>query len=172
MRLEEARLTFDVWSLSCIGAWLGCVYHAAPKGSGIAVAEEFFRAVGRPDRLYSKFPVPTPFAPDFVGNYFRAIRYLMNPASYRDIVLPFEFYASVRRVFPRADRSEKLEPLDIHHDHAERRHRGESPSPIFDVPCLSVGCDGNCPHVLSTPSDQRHSLRHRVVETASLGFDA
>ena len=97
-RLEEAGLTFDVWSLSCIGAWLGCVYHAAPKGNGIAVAEEFFRAVGRPDRLYSKFPIPTPFAPDFVGNYFRAIRYLMNPASYRDIVLPIEFYSAMQRV--------------------------------------------------------------------------
>jgi len=97
-RLEEAGLTFDVWSMSCIGAWLGCVYHAAPKGTGIEVAEDFFHAVGRPDRLYSKFPIPTPFAPDFVGNYFQAIRYLMTPASYRDVVLPLEFYVSMRRV--------------------------------------------------------------------------
>ena len=97
-RLQEAGLTFDVWSLSCIGAWLGCIYHAAPKGTGIDTAEKFFRAVGRPDRLYSKFPVPTPFAPDFVGNYFKAIRYLADPASYRDIILPRHIYESMRRV--------------------------------------------------------------------------
>lgn len=97
-RLQEAGLTFDVWSLSCIGAWLGCIYHAAPKGTGIDTAERFFHAVGRPDRLYSKFPVPTPFAPDFIGNYFKAIRYLADPASYRDIILPTHFYESMRRL--------------------------------------------------------------------------
>ena len=97
-RLQEANLTFDVWSLSCIGAWLGCVYHAAPKGTGIETAERFFHAVGRSDRVYNKFPVPTPFAPDFIGNYFKAVRYLTNPSSYRDIFLPIDMYRSMRRL--------------------------------------------------------------------------
>jgi predicted acylesterase/phospholipase RssA len=97
-RLQEADLAFEVWSLSCIGAWLGCTYHAAPKGAGIETAEKFFQAVGRPDRVYSKFPVPTPFAPDFIGNYFKAVEYLMNPASYQDMFLPSHLYDSMRRL--------------------------------------------------------------------------
>ena len=29
--LEEfSQIKFDVWSLSCVGAWLGCLYHASP----------------------------------------------------------------------------------------------------------------------------------------------
>jgi predicted acylesterase/phospholipase RssA len=94
-RLQEAGLTFDVWSLSCIGAWLGCIYHAAPKGTGVESAETFFRAVGRPDEVYSNFPIPTPFAPDFIGSCFKAAEYLSNPSSYQDLFLPNHLYASM-----------------------------------------------------------------------------
>jgi predicted acylesterase/phospholipase RssA len=97
-RLQEAGLSFDVWSLSCIGAWLGCIYHAAPGGTGIETTETFFRAVGRPDEIYSNFPIPTPFAPDFIGNYFKAMEYVSNPASYRDLFLPAHIYESVQRL--------------------------------------------------------------------------
>jgi predicted acylesterase/phospholipase RssA len=97
-RLQEADLTFDVWSLSCIGAWLGCIYHAAPKGTGIESAEAFFRAVGRPDEINSNFPIPTPFAPDLIGSYFKAVAYLSNPASYQDLFLPNHLYESMLRL--------------------------------------------------------------------------
>ena len=30
---EYPEITFDVWSLSCVGAWLGCLYHVSPKRS-------------------------------------------------------------------------------------------------------------------------------------------
>ncbi len=98
-RLQEAGLTFDVWSLSCIGAWLGCVYHAAPKGTGIETAETFFRAVGRPDQIYNNFPIPTPFASDFIGNYFKAMEYLSSPATYQDLFLPAHIYESMYRLY-------------------------------------------------------------------------
>jgi hypothetical protein len=87
-RLQEEDLTFDVWSLSCIGAWLGCSFHAAPNGTGIETAEKFFRAVSRPNNVYSKFPIPTPFAPDFIGNHAKAVKHMMDPETYRDLFLP------------------------------------------------------------------------------------
>ena len=55
-RLQEANLTFDVWSLSCIGAWLGCVYHAAPKGTGIETAERFSTRSAAPTGSTINFP--------------------------------------------------------------------------------------------------------------------
>jgi len=39
MRLAEAGITFDVWALSCIGAWVGIVYHQF-DGSPVEQAEK------------------------------------------------------------------------------------------------------------------------------------
>lgn len=97
-RLDEAGLNFDVWSLSCIGAWLGCAYQSAPRGTGMDHAEKFFRSIARPDAVNRHFPIPTPFAPDFVGHFGKAMRHMMDPASYQDLFLPGPIMESMTRL--------------------------------------------------------------------------
>lgn len=87
-RLEEAGIHFDVWALSCIGAWLGVAYNQAEDGHGLEAAEGFFRKIFRDDRTYEKFPIPSVFAPDFIEEAQRTVSYMMNPASYCGLILP------------------------------------------------------------------------------------
>src|SRR5439155_1619719 len=62
----EHEIEFDVWSLSCIGAWVGLVYHQF-EGTPAERTEQtyhFFRKVFRPDDVHAAFPVNAAFAPD------------------------------------------------------------------------------------------------------------
>src|SRR5262249_2230233 len=92
IRLAEAGITFDVWALSCIGAWVGIIYNQF-DGSPIEQAEKtrtFFRRVFRNDESYSRFPTNTVFGPD-LGTKMRAVtKFLMDPKSYQNLLLPRE----------------------------------------------------------------------------------
>ena len=67
-RLHEAEIKFDVWALSCIGAWVGLVYNQCDPGKEVEQTYEFFRdGVFRDDRSYSRFPVNTVFGTDNVA---------------------------------------------------------------------------------------------------------
>jgi len=87
-RLEESGITFDVWALSCIGAWLGVAYNQAEEGQGITASVDFFRKIFRDDRTYSHFPIPTVFAPDFIEETQRTLSYMMDPGNYRNLFMP------------------------------------------------------------------------------------
>src|SRR5262245_49584225 len=68
-RLAEADVTFDVWGLSCIGAWVGLVYNQCDKGREAEQTYEFFKnGVFRDDVSYSRFPINSVFGPDWFGN--------------------------------------------------------------------------------------------------------
>src|SRR5258706_15802074 len=71
---DEAGIEFDVWSLSCIGAWVGIVYNtrlpplAGQKSTRGRQTQEFFREhVFRDNGSHDWFPGHCAFAPAFYG---------------------------------------------------------------------------------------------------------
>ena len=81
--LRDAKVEFDVWALSCIGAWVGVVYNQADKGQEVEQTEAFFRdGVFRDDASYSRFPVNKVFGPDIASNASALMAFLLNPTSY------------------------------------------------------------------------------------------
>ncbi|MGF1474386.1 MAG: patatin-like phospholipase family protein [Geminicoccaceae bacterium] len=97
-RFEEAGITFDVWALSCIGAWVGIIYNQFKRDEKALATEGFFREnIFRDDLSYSRFPINKVFAPDLVGNTKAFVDFLFDPASYQNLVLPEEIMRSVER---------------------------------------------------------------------------
>ena len=87
-RLTE-KMRFDVWALSCIGAWVGIVYNQCEEGREIVQTREFFRDhVFRDDVSYERFPINNVFAPDWSANVGALNAFLGNPDTYRDLFLP------------------------------------------------------------------------------------
>jgi predicted acylesterase/phospholipase RssA len=87
-RLTE-KMRFDVWALSCIGAWVGIVYNQCDEGMEIKQTREFFHDhVFRDDVSYQRFPINNVFAPDWSANVGALTAFLGNPATYRDLFLP------------------------------------------------------------------------------------
>ena len=87
--LKEQGIDFDIWALSCIGAWVGVVYHQCEEGREIEQTYKFFHdAVFRDDQSYRKFPINSVFGPDLgaFGNAFS--NFLLDPESYKDLLLP------------------------------------------------------------------------------------
>ena len=82
-------LKFDVWSLSCVGAWLGCLYHVSPNRANklqyvTGLLEGFFRD----DKEYDKFPCPTVFIPDIPEMIAAYTKFMIDPRSYTNLVVP------------------------------------------------------------------------------------
>jgi predicted acylesterase/phospholipase RssA len=88
-RLEEENINFDVWALSCIGAWVGIVYNQFEKGGQAERTYEFFRdGVFRDDISYSRFPINTVFGPDSVSVGKAMTSFMLDPKSYQNLWLP------------------------------------------------------------------------------------
>ncbi|MBR9970795.1 patatin-like phospholipase family protein [Magnetospirillum sulfuroxidans] len=85
---EEADIKFDVWSLACIGAWLGIVWNQADPGTEAEVSESFFRGIFRPDDVYDRFPIAAAFAPDYQASMGNMVSFMLDPTSYRNLVVP------------------------------------------------------------------------------------
>lgn len=97
-RLAKAGISFDVWALSCIGAWVGVVYNQfEPELAPDATAKFFHDNVFRDDLSYSRFPINHAFAPDIVNNLTALTAFLSNPDSYRNLVLPEAMLAVAQR---------------------------------------------------------------------------
>ena len=63
-----AGITFDVWALSCIGAWVGIVYNQFDENQKDRAEQtyQFFKnGVFRDDESYERFPINTVFGPDW-----------------------------------------------------------------------------------------------------------
>jgi predicted acylesterase/phospholipase RssA len=87
--LEEAGITFDVWALSCIGAWVGIVYNQWEDGNKAQKTYNFFRDhVFRDNESYSRFPINTVFGPDLRANTVAFATFLSDPRSYEHLLLP------------------------------------------------------------------------------------
>lgn len=88
-RLEEANINFDVWALSCIGAWVGIVYNQFEKGHQADRTYEFFRnGVFRDDVSYSRFPINGVFGPDWATIGRATTEFFLDPKSYENLWLP------------------------------------------------------------------------------------
>src|SRR6516225_3506450 len=85
--LAEDNIDFKVWALSCIGAWVGIVYHVYNPSdkNRVELTYQFFRdGVFRDDEGYKHFPINRVFAPDW-GTNIRALgQFVTDPGSYSD----------------------------------------------------------------------------------------
>jgi predicted acylesterase/phospholipase RssA len=86
--------------MSCIGAWVGSVYNQFEPGERAAKTEELFRnVIFRDDVSYSRFPINRVFGPDLQSNMRALARFLGDPDSYRNLVLPGHILDTMRRNF-------------------------------------------------------------------------
>jgi len=83
------RIDFPVWMAGCVGGWLTCLYHLCrqPKAGNV---EKQIRTFFRNDLMYDKYPSPTTFTPDIPGLIEAGFKYLIDPQSYRNLVVPSE----------------------------------------------------------------------------------
>src|SRR6185312_6892685 len=67
--LAASKIDFDIWSLSCIGAWVGIIYNQFDKPDRVAQTLNFFKKnIFRDDESYERFPINSVFGPDWFGN--------------------------------------------------------------------------------------------------------
>jgi predicted acylesterase/phospholipase RssA len=92
--LKKHGIDFDVWALSCIGAWVGVIYNQAEPGDEIPETKKFFRDVFRNDKSFKSFPTNTIFAPDWAGNAEAIWDFLLEPCNYKNALLPREIMKS------------------------------------------------------------------------------
>jgi predicted acylesterase/phospholipase RssA len=99
--LQEFEIKFDVWSLSCVGAWLGCLYHVSPKPrrtdkDKLQYVEELMESFFREDDVYDKFPCPTVFLPDIPDTIAASLRFMVDPHSYENGIVTTEIQKGYR----------------------------------------------------------------------------
>ena len=86
--LAAKNITFDVWALSCIGAWVGIVYNQFDKVKDTDKAEltyQFFKnGVFRDDKSYERFPINTVFGSDWRSNIDAFNDFVTDPDNYKD----------------------------------------------------------------------------------------
>ncbi|MDI4237356.1 patatin-like phospholipase family protein [Bradyrhizobium sp. Arg237L] len=90
--LADADITFDVWALSCIGAWVGIVYnqfdHVANKDRAEKTYQFFKNGVFRDDEGYRRFPINTVFGPDWESIGKAVTNFVTDPNTYKDLWSP------------------------------------------------------------------------------------
>jgi predicted acylesterase/phospholipase RssA len=124
---ERPDIEFDVWALSCIGAWVGIVYNQFDQKKFKTARERaeqtalFFRnGVFRDDESYKRFPINTVFGPDW-GSVRRALsKFVRDPNNYNEFLWdPYKiadsFQDSLALLFdqlPDKDNKKKFQKLD------------------------------------------------------------
>lgn len=87
--LEQAGLHFDVWSLSCIGAWVGVYYNQLVGEDRAERTFHFFREHACRDAdSYRGFPVNRAFAPNLRAFATAWQQHAMDPQTWRDMIPP------------------------------------------------------------------------------------
>jgi predicted acylesterase/phospholipase RssA len=86
--LAAKNITFDVWSLSCIGAWVGIVYNqCGDEENKVDKTYKFFKnGVFRDDESYRRFPINTVFGPDWRSNIKALNNFVTNSDNYKDFL--------------------------------------------------------------------------------------
>jgi predicted acylesterase/phospholipase RssA len=90
---QHPKIEFDVWALSCIGAWVGIVYNQIDQEKFKTAPEraeqtaQFFRnGVFRDDESYERFPINTVFGPDW-GSVRKALsKFVRDPNNYNEFM--------------------------------------------------------------------------------------
>ncbi|HMF20777.1 MAG TPA: patatin-like phospholipase family protein [Pseudolabrys sp.] len=95
--LDNAGIKFDVWALSCIGAWVGLVYNQCDPGKEVKQTYDFFRdGVFRDDQSYSRFPINSVFGSDSFANTRAMVEFFSSPESYENLWLPEKIAESAK----------------------------------------------------------------------------
>jgi predicted acylesterase/phospholipase RssA len=92
---EGHKIEFDVWALSCVGAWVGAVYNQAKPGKEIEETYNFFHGIFRDDKVFQSFPINTIFGPDWAGNAEAMKDFLFEPDNYKNLFLPRQVMQSL-----------------------------------------------------------------------------
>jgi predicted acylesterase/phospholipase RssA len=97
--LERHGIKFDVWALSCIGAWVGVVYNQCNGNDKAEQTYAFFNnGVFRDDDSYERFPINKAFGPDWQGNAWALTKFLLDQSSYFDkLWLPSQIAESIQQ---------------------------------------------------------------------------
>src|SRR5205823_1965780 len=96
--LEKHEIEFDVWALSCIGAWVGVYYHQCKGSNKADQTYDFFKEhIFRGTDSYARFPVNMAFGPDTAGTLAARAKFALDPHSYDKLFLPSEVTAAVQR---------------------------------------------------------------------------
>jgi len=89
---SHPEINFDVWSLSCIGAWVGIVYNQFEGRDKAGQTLRFFKdRVFRDDESYERFPINSVFGADWVGNSLAFWDFVCDVRNYKDVWLPRRF---------------------------------------------------------------------------------
>lgn len=84
--LEDAGVSFDVWSLSCIGAWVGVYYNQLAQTNRASRTYDFFKEHAfRDTASYSGFPVNKAFAPNTQAFGQAWLEHSLNPQTWQDV---------------------------------------------------------------------------------------
>lgn len=119
--LRDKGITFEVWALSCIGAWVGIVYNQCNEGKEVEETYEFFKkGVFRDDELYKRFPINSVFGVDWFGTTRAMMEFLSKRENYDDIWVPHKMMDAFRhtmsmlydRPFDRKDKWDVNSPGD------------------------------------------------------------
>lgn len=89
--LADADIQFDVWALSCIGAWVGVVYNQfgakVENKDRAELTYQFFKdAVFRDDDGYAHFPINKVFGPDWRSNIKALNKFVTDRDNYKDFL--------------------------------------------------------------------------------------
>ena len=94
--LAAAGIKFDVWALSCIGAWVGIVYNQfgdevenkkVENKDRAELTYQFFKnGVFRDDESYARFPINRVFGPDWRSNIKALNNFVTDRDNYKDFV--------------------------------------------------------------------------------------
>jgi predicted acylesterase/phospholipase RssA len=95
-RFEEEEIRFDVWSLSCIGAWVGIVYNQFDCDPAVQTKRFFRNNVFRDDASYSRFPINRMFAPDYNRVAQAVAGFFLDPSNYSNLLLPAQLMEAWR----------------------------------------------------------------------------
>jgi hypothetical protein len=101
--LEDAGIEFDVFALSCIGAWVGIVYNTRSRPNSAAdlsraeqTLEFFDKHCFRDDRSYEWFPINRGFATDSQALLQAWAKFPFSPTlDWSSLVLPPDIYKSL-----------------------------------------------------------------------------
>jgi predicted acylesterase/phospholipase RssA len=119
---SHPEITFDVWALSCIGAWVGIVHNQwGDNEDKVEKTYEFFKnGVFRDDESYKRFPINTVFGPDWRSNIKALNNFVTDSDNYKDFLWdPYRmmdvFQDSMENLFnqlPDGSQKKKFKRLD------------------------------------------------------------
>jgi predicted acylesterase/phospholipase RssA len=92
---SHPEITFDVWSLSCIGAWVGIIYNQFEEPDKARRTLQFFKDhVFRDDESYERFPINSVFGPDWFANAEALENFVFHIRNYEGLWLPYKIFGA------------------------------------------------------------------------------